>query len=561
MGYKSIVNRPTGNRAIALTEIWKFLRNTGWTLHDSASKTVEALPASIDTGTDLVNATSHGFVNGNRIFYTATQTADVIGGLSHGTNYFIVGVALNTFQLSLTQGGAAINFTSQGGGTHTFERVNVDILPAGVDITLDKINAIAHGLTTGDKVLYQGTGTAIGGLTVNTMYFVIAATADTFQLAATQGGVAINFTSQGTGTHTIGEGQRVYKSNGENADRIYEYICIYWSPANAITLQPWYTWNATTHAGSGGNTAVAAITTSETGSYMWMYGDKNLIFILNKVSATYYSIGFGHIPKRFWSTITSLTSPATSGTSVVINVANATDFIINNYYQIVGINNEGRDRVQVTAKTSNTLTIASLPRNYASGSFIGQCPSTFGMLGSGYILYMTCSASVAGLTDTSTSGGIATSLITDGAVDPDSRCESRYILTPIIWAEGGVAAFAYNDKYFYAIPTTGLSAEDTVGVGEIDTGTSTSDPNTSTTLKDNTKAWGTDVQAGKVVIITFGVGAGQIKKIGSNTGTILTLAAGEVWVTIPDNTSQYVICNEGYRYFSINKAMVYREGM
>src|SRR4030066_238806 len=372
MGYKSIVNRPTGNRAIALTEIWKFLRNTGWTLHDSASKTVEALPASIDTGTDLVNATSHGFVNGNRIFYTATQTADVIGGLSHGTNYFIVGVALNTFQLSLTQGGAAINFTSQG-----------------------------------------------------------------------------------TGTHTIGEGQRVYKSNGENADRIYEYICIYWSPANAITLQPWYTWNATTHAGSGGNTAVAAITTS--------------------------------------------------GTSVVINVANATDFIINNYYQIVGINNEGRDRVQVTAKTSNTLTIASLPRNYASGSFIGQCPSTFGMLGSGYILYMTCSASVAGLTDTSTSGGIATSLITDGAVDPDSRCESRYILTPIIWAEGGVAAFAYNDKYFYAIPTTGLSAEDTVGVGEIDTGTSTSDPNTSTTLKDNTKAWGTDVQAGKVVIITFGV--------------------------------------------------------
>lgn len=561
MSYKSVVNRPASSRGMAISEIWKMLRATGWTLHDSASKTVEALYSAVNTTTDLINATAHGFVNGNRVLYSARQTSEGIGGLTHGVNYYIVGAAADTFQLAATQGGAAIDFTSQGSGTHTLERVEVEVLPAGVDITLEKITYTAHGLVTGDKILYRGTDTAIGGLSLNTFYFVISATANDFQLAATQGGAAINFTSTGTGVHTFGEGQRVYKSNGESADRVYEYIQIYWSSANTISFKPYYAWNATTHVGSAGNSTATIITTAETGNYLWIYGDKNLIFILCKVSAAYTSVGFGHIPKRFWSTLTTLTGPAVAGSAVVMNVAYTTDFIVGQYYQILGIAAEGRDRVQVTAKTSTTLTIATLPRNYASGSYIGQCPSTFGVLGNSYSVYMTCSASVDGLSDTAVTGAITGPLITDAAVDPDTRGENRYVMTPFVWGEASVAAFAYNDKYFYDIPASGLVAEDTVGVGEIDTGTSTSDPNTSTTLKNNTKAWGTDVHAAKVVIITFGVGAGQIKKILSNTGTILTLVADDPWVTTPDNTSQYAICTEGYRYFAINQTCTYREGM
>lgn len=560
MAYKSVTNRPAGTRIAALAEIWKFLRNTGWTLHDSTSATVEALYSAVNTTTDLVNSTAHPFVNGNRVFYTGNQAADVIGGLTHATWYYIVGAAADTFQLSATQGGAAIDLTSQGSGTHTFERTEVDVLPAGIDITLERINCVAHGLTNGKKILYRGTGTAVGGLTNNTYYFVVGGTADYFQVASTQGGAAVNLTSTGTGTHTFGEGERVYKSNGESADRIYEYIRVYWSAANSITFQAYYLWNASTHVGSGGNTVTSSITTAETGSYLWMYGDKNLIFIICKVSSTYTSMGFGHIPKRFWTTLTNLTSGATAGSSVVINVANTTDFIVGKNYQIVGVGGEGRDRVQVTAKTGSTLTIASLPRDYSSGSYIGQCPSTFGVIGSSYDCNMTCSASVAGLTDTAVVGAIATQLVTSNAVDPDSRGEDRYVMTPLIWMEAIAAAFGYCDKYFFRIPSTGLAAEDTIGVGEIDTGTSTADPNTTTTLKDNTKAWGTDVHAGKVVIITFGVGVGQIKKIASNTGTILTIEAAEPWVTTPDATSQYAICAEGYRYMAINQTMGYREG-
>lgn len=561
MSYKSVTNRPAGTRFAALAEVWKFLRNTGWTLHDSASKTIEALYSAVDATGNLVNSTAHGFANGNRVFYTGGQAADVIGGLTHGVYYFIVGVAADTFQLAATQGGAAIDFTSQGTGTHTFERTEVDVAPGSIDTTLERVNCVAHGWVDGQKLMYRGSGTAIGGLTTYTYYFVVGSAADYFQLSLTQGGAAINLTSQGTGTHTFGEGERVYKSNGESADRIYEYIRIYWNSANVINIQAYYLWSASTHAGSAANTNTHSIATSETGSYLWMYGDKNLIFIICKVSTTYQSLGFGHVPKRFWTTLTSLTGAATSGTAVVINVGNTTDFIINQYYQIVGANEEGRDRVQVTAKTGSTLTIASLPRNYGSGSYIGQCPSTFGIIATSYTLYMTCSSVIAGTSDTNISGAIAGQLVSDGAVDPDSRGESRYVMTPIIWMEASVAAFAYVDKYFFRLPATGLTSEDTVGVGEVDSGTSTSDPNTSTTLKDNTKAWGTDLHAGKVVIITFGVGVGQIKKIASNTGSILTIASAEPWVTTPDATSQYVICTEGYRYMSINQNMAYREGV
>jgi hypothetical protein len=76
---------------------------------------------SVDTGADTITSNSHGFKNGARLKYTAG--AGGIGGLSDGATYFVVGKTANTFQLSLTEGGSAINLFSQGMGTHTFTPV------------------------------------------------------------------------------------------------------------------------------------------------------------------------------------------------------------------------------------------------------------------------------------------------------------------------------------------------------------------------------------------------------------------------------------------------------
>lgn len=67
-----------------------------------------------------------------------------------------------------------------------------------VDLTNDKILNEAHGLVNGDNVVFYG-GTVPTGLVEGTVYFVVGNTAadpDTFQVALTAGGAAIDLTGQ-----------------------------------------------------------------------------------------------------------------------------------------------------------------------------------------------------------------------------------------------------------------------------------------------------------------------------------------------------------------------------
>src|SRR3989441_601281 len=62
---------------------------------------------------------------------------------------------------------------------------------------------------------------------------------------------------------------------------------------------------------------------------------------------------------------------------------------------------------------------------------------------------------------------------------------------------------------------------------------------TSTTLQDTTKAWTTNLWAGRPDSITAGTGAGQMRAVSSNTKNTLTVSPA--WTTTPDGTSKYVI--------------------
>ena len=61
----------------------------------------------------------------------------------------------------------------------------------------------AHGMSNGLRVRLFSTGALPTGLTANTDYYVVNATADTWQLSDTQGGAAINTTGTQSGTHTV----------------------------------------------------------------------------------------------------------------------------------------------------------------------------------------------------------------------------------------------------------------------------------------------------------------------------------------------------------------------
>ncbi len=65
---------------------------------------------------DTFDSPAHGFTNGQQVVAWATIGAALPTGVSEGNAYFVVGAATDTFQLSLTSGGAAINITAIGDG-------------------------------------------------------------------------------------------------------------------------------------------------------------------------------------------------------------------------------------------------------------------------------------------------------------------------------------------------------------------------------------------------------------------------------------------------------------
>lgn len=71
-------------------------------------------PATVVASTDIFTSAGHGLVNDMRAVVFDSMGTGVPAGLTEGTTYWVVGVSGNTFQLSTTQGGAAVNVTADG---------------------------------------------------------------------------------------------------------------------------------------------------------------------------------------------------------------------------------------------------------------------------------------------------------------------------------------------------------------------------------------------------------------------------------------------------------------
>lgn len=77
---------------------------------------------------------------------------------------------------------------------------------AGVSFTAtaatDLINANSHGLSDTTPIFVRSTGTLPAGLSANTVYYVRDSLTNSFKLAETSGGAAIDITDTGSGAHT-----------------------------------------------------------------------------------------------------------------------------------------------------------------------------------------------------------------------------------------------------------------------------------------------------------------------------------------------------------------------
>lgn len=69
---------------------------------------------SAKASTELIELDGHGFETGDRVVVRAAEGGTMAAPLVDGTEYFAIRVSPSSFQLALTSGGAAINFSTDG---------------------------------------------------------------------------------------------------------------------------------------------------------------------------------------------------------------------------------------------------------------------------------------------------------------------------------------------------------------------------------------------------------------------------------------------------------------
>ena len=137
-------------------------------------------------------------VNGNRVTFTVTTLPT---GLTAGATYFVINATATTFQISTAAGGAAVNFTANGAGVV----VNgVTLLDSATDVfSYASVWGTATPLANGNLVWFNAQ-TGPTGLVQGQSYYVVNATATTYQIANTVGGTPVDLTSTGASLRAFG---------------------------------------------------------------------------------------------------------------------------------------------------------------------------------------------------------------------------------------------------------------------------------------------------------------------------------------------------------------------
>lgn len=96
---------------------------------ETLSYTIDASSASVvSTANDTITISDHGFVNGDRVNYRDGGGTAIVG-LTDEAEYFVVSRTDDTFKLSATSGGSAIDLTGVGVGTsHVVQRAPAEVV-------------------------------------------------------------------------------------------------------------------------------------------------------------------------------------------------------------------------------------------------------------------------------------------------------------------------------------------------------------------------------------------------------------------------------------------------
>jgi len=136
------------------------------------------------------------FTNLGTAFAGATRTITLTNNWGAPTPVSLAGttVAGTTIITMASTAGLSAGMQVTGVNTSLTTGIAVTFTDAG-----DTVNLNTHGLSNGDEVSFSVITTTTG-IVINTIYFVVGATANTFQVASTLGGSALPLTTNGSGT-------------------------------------------------------------------------------------------------------------------------------------------------------------------------------------------------------------------------------------------------------------------------------------------------------------------------------------------------------------------------
>jgi hypothetical protein len=355
---------------------------------------------------------------------------------------------------------------------------------------------------------------------------------------------------------------RVYSSQGESDAEPKNYIYLYASGDTVIGfligligLAQWVTSTWLCGLMSAYYSPVIAYGITANPCYSYIYGNKDLVVLCTAYNSSYYHSEFGFLTP-VWTQRTVLTSPATAGSGVNLEVASSADVHVGQWLQMWGATEEGRDKVIVSAVPDIThITVTTLPRNYSSGSWIGVIPvralvlpSQPGAVVSGYH-YMSLDR-VGTEQDAYPYGQyIAVSQLQLGG-GPDYRLQKN-LLRPVFFTIDtvyqtitGVGGYLPTDIILQQFKVCTSLDLFLVYEGYVYPVSGTATGGGATTLTDAGKTMTPNAWADYILVITAGIGVGQTRCIISNTDTEFTVNA---WETEPDSTSTYAVVDEAWR--------------
>jgi hypothetical protein len=147
--------------------------------------------AAVNTTTETITYNSHSQANGAALIYN-NAGGTTLGGLTSGNTYYVGQKTTNTFKLydTAVHGATAV--------------ATLTVSSASVNTSTSIITSASHGLINGAQVNYNNQGgTTITGLTNGNDYFIVNATANTFQLADTLNGTPKTITGAGNNAQTF----------------------------------------------------------------------------------------------------------------------------------------------------------------------------------------------------------------------------------------------------------------------------------------------------------------------------------------------------------------------